>query len=95
MRKFLKLKKNTEEVNLDILSEDYLSNNEEDSDEMLKLKSIIKDLDETDFKCLMLYIELGSLRKVAKEFHCSVSTLYQKIKNIQEKIREQIDKSAL
>lgn len=57
-----------------------------------QLKHIIyNDLDEVDRRCILLYCELGSLRKLGTELHVSASSAYLKIKSIKEKINAKLN----
>lgn len=65
--------------------------NEED-DKIHRIKQIIyNDLDEVDRRCLLMYAELGSLRKLGNELGVSVSSAFIKIKSIQNKIYDKLN----
>ena len=66
----------------------------EDDEEVQKLKKIIyNDLDEVDRRILLMYAELGSLRKLAKEIGVSATAAYFRVKQIREKILQLYDNS--
>lgn len=72
------------------LYEDYRPDDDifNDEDERLHhIKHIIfDDLTESERRILLIYTELGSLRKTGKELGVSAFTTYQKIKKIRKKI---------
>lgn len=56
-----------------------------------RIKEIIwSDLDEIDRRVLLIYSELGSLRRLGKELNVSSSAAQQKIKQIKNKILSQL-----
>lgn len=70
--------------------EDYAPNDDMFSDEpelISDLKDIVYNkLDEVDKRCILLYAELGTYRKLAKELGVSVSSSFFKIRDIRKKI---------
>lgn len=73
----------------DIL-EDYQPDNDlftEENPEINKLKNIIyTELDEIDRRIILMYAELGSLRKLGKELGVCAATALTKIIQIRNKI---------
>lgn len=70
--------------------EDYAPIDDVFSDEP-DIVSDVKDivyhkLDEVDKRCILLYAELGTYRKLAKELGVSVSSAFFKIRDIRGKI---------
>lgn len=64
----------------------------DEDDRTNKLKHIIYDyLDEVDRRCLLMYAELGSLRKLGNELGISASSAYIKIKAIKETIYDKLN----
>lgn len=79
---------------IDELIEDYAPDNSifsKETPEINKIKNIIyNDLDEVERRIILLYAELGSLRKLGKELGVSASSAFLKIKNIKKKILESL-----
>lgn len=69
----------------DILN-DYKFNNSTDDDFMYRLKQIIFDLPQIDRNIIIIYAEERSQRKLAKRLNVSLTTVYNKIKEIREYI---------
>lgn len=66
---------------------DDVFSEEEDDTPSRKLKDIIYNkLDEIDRRIILLYAELGSLRKLAKEIGVSPTACHFRIKQIRQKI---------
>lgn len=77
------------------LLEDYAPDNtifSKEAPEVNKIKNIIyNDLDEVERRIIVLYAELGSLRKLGKELGVSASSAFLKIKSIKKKITNALD----
>lgn len=70
--------------------EDILSEEEDDTPSR-KIKEIIyRDLDEVDRRIILMYAELGSLRKLAREIGVSSTACHFRIKAIRNKILQLI-----
>lgn len=78
----------------DVLSEYEPNDDIFDSDE-IKIKSIKKiifnSLDETERRIILSYAEIGNSRDCAKLFKVSPTTIYLKIKDIQNKIKNSLN----
>ena len=80
----------------DILT-DYQINNDIFNDEeeiTIQLKEIIWNneiIDEVDRRIILMYADLGSLRKLGKELSVSGSAIHQRIKQIRKKIYDELD----
>ena len=87
------IKQRYEEAELNIyqILDEYKPNDsifDEDEDEIRKLKKIIyTKLDETDRRIILEYAEIGNSRDCAKLFKVSPTTIYLRIKEIQNKIK--------
>lgn len=79
---------------IDELIEDYAPDNtifSKETPEINKIKNIIyNDLDEVERRIILLYAELGSLRKLGKELGVSASSAWLKIRDIKKKILESL-----
>lgn len=76
---------NLTEVIQDYIPDDDIMNDE--GENLTRLKHIIFDkLTEPERRILLTYAEMGSLRKVGKEYGVSAFTVYQKIRKIRNKI---------
>ena len=65
----------------------------EEDERTLKVKDILfNKLDVTERNVIILYAELGSLRKLGTELGVSASSAYLKVKQIKEKIKEELGK---
>lgn len=64
--------------------------NEEDDDNLLRLKTAVNSLSEADKRIIYLYAELRSMRKVAKCLNVSPATAFHYIHSIREKINERL-----
>lgn len=77
-------------MKIDSLLDDYKPSNDifsEDDERVAKLKRIIyNSLDEVDRRIIILYAELGSLRKLGKELGISTSSAWIRINTIKQKI---------
>ena len=65
---------------------------DEDDNRLIYAKQAIKQLSQSDYIIILLYAELGSLRKVGKELGISHTIVYQEIKRIREEIYNIIKK---
>lgn len=64
----------------------------DEPEETNKLKHIIYEkLDEVDRRIILMYSELGSLRKLGNELGISVSSAFLKVKEIKDKISKEWD----
>ena len=81
----------------DILT-DYQINNDifnEEEEITTQLKEIIWNneiIDEVDRRIILMYADLGSLRKLGKELSVSGSAIHQRIKQIRKKIYDNLDR---
>ena len=66
--------------------EEYEPNYLEDDDEMLHIKEAINKLNSIQKKLFLCYVELGSYAAVAREFNVCTITAKKYIKDIKEKI---------
>lgn len=77
-------------VSIKDMLEDYKPDNglfSEEDEKINLLKNIIyKKLDEVDRRIILMYAELGSLRKLGRELGVSSSTALSRIREIREKI---------
>ena len=69
------------------LEEEYLTVSPDDDDRMIALKEAVRVLNPIDKTILMMYINMASMRKVAKILGVSLSTTHNKIKEIQNKLK--------
>lgn len=64
----------------------------EEEEKVTRLKDIVyNDLDEVDRRVILMYAELGSLRKLATELNVSATAIYKRIKEIRQKIYQFYD----
>ncbi len=64
---------------------------EDDEAKTRRLKEIIyNDLDEVDRRIILLYAELGSLRKLGAEIGVSATACHYRIKEIKKKIYDKL-----
>lgn len=64
----------------------------DDDIEIHRLKHIIyDDLNETERRILLAYVELGSIQKCARLFKVSPSTIWNRIRDIKMKINNKLD----
>lgn len=79
-------------INIKDILEEYKPDNDvfsEENENINKLKNIIYNkLDEVDRRIILLYTELGSLRKLGKELGVSASTVLTRIREIRNRIYE-------
>lgn len=62
----------------------------EDRDEVLRLKRALAHLEEPDRRIIVLYAELGSIRRLAERLGVSRSTAHNRVRRIQATIREEV-----
>ena len=79
--------------NIDIkkILAEYSPNVLTDTDDMLTLKTAIEALPEADKRILILYADLGSIRKVAMVLDTTYYYVQMKIKEIKQKIYDTIE----
>lgn len=79
-------------IDIKAILEDYKPDNDlfsEEQEKINKLKNIIyNNLSEVDKRIILMYAELGSLRKLGKELGVSPSTALFRIRDIRNKINE-------
>ena len=84
-----------EKININEMEEQYLNLNKDDvmwadwqdDDLQLRIRKLLStDLNVIERRVLLLYAELGSLRKVAKVLNVSPTTVYYKLRDVREKI---------
>lgn len=79
------------EMNIYQILDEYKPNDsifDEDDEKIRKLKMIIySKLDETERRIILEYAEIGNSRDCAKLFKVSPTTIYLRIKEIQNKIK--------
>ncbi len=79
-------------IDIKAILEDYKPDNDlfsEEQEKINKLKNIIyNNLSEVDKRIILMYAELGSLRKLGKELGVSPSTALFRIREIRNKINE-------
>lgn len=80
--------KEDEIINIKELLDDYLTIQEDDDDEKLKLKTIITNLDRVEMIILLLYAHYGSERKVAKYLNVSRSPVRTILNKTRNKIKD-------
>lgn len=79
----------TEMMNLEELEEDYKITDEDD-DEMMLIKNAVFALPTVQRKIWLTYTEIGTYAGTAKEYGVSVPTIKKYLKEIREKIFENI-----
>ena len=93
MRLKLEFGKITEKVNINELYDEFAEVELNETDEELKLKEIIyKRLSEPDRRVLLMYAHFASLTKVGEQLGVSATAIFNKIKAIREKIKEEMKK---
>lgn len=76
-------------MNLEELEEDYRVTDEDD-DEMMLIKNAVFALPTVQRKIWLVYTEIGTYSGTAKEYGVSVPTIKKYLKEIREKIFENI-----
>lgn len=79
-------------IDIKALEEEYKPNGSiwnEDDGKIHRLKTIVRDLEETDKRIILLYAELQSQRKVAKLLGISTSLVNIKVNEIRRKILDE------
>lgn len=71
--------------------EEYKEDIFNDTEAFIKLKQTINKLNVDEKNLLLLYADMGSLRKTANIIGCSASTIYLKITEIRKKLIELLD----
>lgn len=83
------------EMNIYQILDEYKPNDsifDDDDDKIRKLKKIIyNNLDETERRIILEYAEIGNSRDCAKLFKVSPTTIYLRIKEIQNKIKSYLE----
>lgn len=83
------------EMNIYQILDEYKPNDsifDEDEEKIRKLKKIIyNNLDETERRIILEYAEIGNSRDCAKLFKVSPTTIYLRIKEIQNKIKSYLE----
>lgn len=72
------------------IEEEYVSDIFVDDDYMFKLKQIIENLDDLDKAILIVYADEESMAKAGKKFNVSAATIYQRMKNIRQIIKDNL-----
>lgn len=76
------------------LMKDYKQTNDIFSNEeelTIRIKEIIwNDLDEVDRRIILMYADLGSLRKLGQELGVSGSAAHQRVKQIKQQILDKL-----
>lgn len=74
----------------EVYSPDYLENQSTDTDEIQKIRDLIRALPLPQQKIWVMYTEFGTYAEVARHLHCSVPTAATYIKQIREKLKDKI-----
>lgn len=77
---------NTQNIDIKKIIAEYKPNALIDTDDTLALKTAIERLPEADRRILILYADLGSIRKVAMMLNTSYYYCQLKLKEIKQKI---------
>ena len=80
--------KDIKDIKEELLPIDDIFNN--DSELLDRTKRIFASLDEVDKTILILYMELGSLRKVGEALGVSHTLIYKNITRIKEKFKKKL-----
>ena len=89
-------KKVRQSVNVSEFEEEYEFDDSiwnEDDEEINALKKILSNLPLSDKRLFILYMEVGSLRTVAKQLGVGLTTTMKEIKAIKNKIIEEYNKT--
>lgn len=79
-----------EKIDIDKIIQDYKPDNSlftEEDEKINKIKNIIYNLTEPEKRIILMYAELGTLRKLGKELGVSTSSAYLKVLDIRNKIK--------
>ena len=79
-----------EKIDIDKIIEEYKPDNSlfsEEDEDINKIKNIIYNLTEPEKRIILMYAELGTLRKLGKELGVSTSSAYLKVLDIRKKIK--------
>lgn len=77
---------NTQNIDIKKILAEYAPDPLNDTDDMLRLKNAIERLPEADKRILILYADLGSIRKVAMMLDTTYYYVQLKLKEIKQKI---------
>ena len=77
-------------ISLEKIEEEYLPDILNDTDESLRLKEVISELDDLDRSILIVYADTKSMSKTAKLFSVSPATIYSRISKIREIIKNRL-----
>lgn len=77
---------NTQNIDIKKILAEYSPNPLMDTDDMLRLKTAIDRLPEADKRILILYADLGSIRKVAQLLNTTYYYVQLKLKEIKQQI---------
>lgn len=77
-------------ISLEKIEKEYLPDILNDTDESLKLKKVISELDDLDRSILIVYADTGSMSKTARKFSVSPATIYSRISKIREIIKNKL-----
>lgn len=67
---------------------EYLAVNDEDDDRTLGIKRVIASLPAEDQVLFILHTEVGSYRQLAKAFGVSRTTVFNRVQQIKDRIKE-------
>lgn len=73
-------------INIHTAERDYLTITKDDDDELVALKNKVSRLSQVDKIIFLLYVEHGSLRKIAKILDVSLTTAHKRVKAIKKKL---------
>lgn len=76
-------------INYTLIENEYYCNN--CAETYTNAIEVIKSLSDTDRTIIIMYAELKSMDKIARLFNCSKSTIWNRIRDIREKISKKID----
>lgn len=69
---------------------EYLAENEEDDDRTLGIKQAIAALPAEEQVLFVLHTEVGSYRQLAKAFGVSRMTIYNRVQEIKQRIKDKL-----
>lgn len=69
---------------------DYITENAEDDDQMLAIKQAVASLPPEERVLLILHTEIGSYRQLAKVFGVSRTTIFNRVQQIKERIKNNL-----
>ena len=82
---------NTQNIDIRKIMAEYAPDPLNDTDDTLELKNAIERLPEADKRILILYADLGSIRKVAMMLNTTYYYVQLKLKEIKQKIYDTIE----